>query len=216
MASVGFRATSLNGLKGQFFAKDEILDRLNKGRKKALKKMGAYVRRSARSSLRRRKKASTPGKPPSVHSQSDIATLKAIFFTYDARTDSVVIGPLRLNTVDVIGANRTSFLRGSAPSLHEFGGTRRVAEELIKPRGQVPYWRRIDARFKGNKATIVAAHEAEIGAELNRFSKRLGRVRKVRVRIAKYPPRPFMKPALTVNIGKFPELFRNIFSRQAA
>ena len=93
-----------------FFDKKTVRDKVDAGTRRVLSKFGAYVRRTARSSIRKRKKTSTPGSPPSSHT----GLLKRfIFFGYDPRKRSVVIGPVRL----------TQNGRGKAPSLLEYGGT---------------------------------------------------------------------------------------------
>jgi hypothetical protein len=74
-----------------------------------LSRFGAFVRRSAKSSIRKRKKAAPPGQPPSSHTG---LLKKFIFFGYDADRRSVVIGPTRLNQKG----------RGEAPPLLEYGG----------------------------------------------------------------------------------------------
>lgn len=97
-----------------FFDKKAVRDKVDAGTRRVLSKFGAFVRRTARSSIRKRKKTSQPGSPPSSH----IGLLKKfIFFGYDPRKDSVVIGPVRL----------TQKGRGEAPSLLEYGGTTKVA-----------------------------------------------------------------------------------------
>jgi len=56
-------------------------------------RQGALVRTIARRSIRRRKKPSQPGKPPTNRT----GTLKRfIFYSWDATTQSVVVGPERL------------------------------------------------------------------------------------------------------------------------
>jgi hypothetical protein len=58
-----------------------------------LAKFGAFVRRAAKSSIRKRKAISAPGSPPSSH----VGTLRdAILFSYDPGNRSVVIGPVAM------------------------------------------------------------------------------------------------------------------------
>ena len=99
----GFKITHL------FFDSPKILRSVDKTTRKVLSRFGAFVRRTAKQSIRKRKKASVPGTPPSSHT----GLLKRfIFFGYDRQKDSVVIGPTRL----------TEGSRGDAPSLLEYGG----------------------------------------------------------------------------------------------
>jgi len=107
-----------------FFDKKAVRDKVDVGTLRVLSKFGAFVRRTARSSIRKRKKTSQPGSPPSSH----IGLLKKfIFFGYDPRKDSVVIGPVRL----------TQNGRGEAPSLLEYGGTTKVTHRGKRKRAKV-------------------------------------------------------------------------------
>ena len=100
---IGFKITRL------FFDKKAVRDKVDAGTRRVLSKFGAFVRRSAKSSIRKRKKAAPPGQPPSSHTG---LLKKFIFFGYDAARQSVVIGPTRLNQKG----------RGEAPPLLEYGG----------------------------------------------------------------------------------------------
>ena len=64
-----------------------------------MSKIGAYIRRTARSSIRRRKRISKPGSPPS----SQTGRLKKIIFQYRKSTDSVIVGPQAFNTPKIPG-----------------------------------------------------------------------------------------------------------------
>jgi hypothetical protein len=65
------------------------------------------VRTTARRSIRRKKGTAPPGNPPHSHEGS---LKRLIYFSYDPRSETVVIGPAR-------------FKKGEAPPLLEFGGT---------------------------------------------------------------------------------------------
>ena len=92
-----------------FFDSREVITRVDRTTRQVLSKFGRYVRADARQSIRKRKKASAPGKPPSSHT----GLLKRfIFFAYDLNSRSVVIGPERLP-----GSGY-----GEAPSILEYGG----------------------------------------------------------------------------------------------
>jgi len=106
-----------------FFDKKAVRDKVDAGTRRVLSKFGAFVRRTARSSIRKRKRTSRPGQPPSSHT----GLLKRfIFFGYDPRKESVVIGPVRLSQKG----------RGEAPALLEHGGTGKVQKKRVryKPR----------------------------------------------------------------------------------
>ena len=99
----------INQAKGMFFDAPKVVRAVDKATRRVLSKFGAYVRTSARSSIRKRKKPSRPGSPPSSHT----GLLKRfIYFGYDPAKCSVVIGPARLNSKP-----------GAAPEALEYGGT---------------------------------------------------------------------------------------------
>lgn len=126
-------------VKQLFFDTRKVKHAVDRARRKALSKAGAFIQRRARSSIRKRKDPSPPGKPPSSH----VGFLrKLIFFSYDPQSDSVVIGPLkRANTSD-------------APHTLEFGGrikTRKATRVRVKA------GRNRDGRFKKDRVIKVAA-----------------------------------------------------------
>lgn len=96
-------------IKRMFFDRQAVVSKVDAATRRVLSKFGAFVRRSAKSSIRKRKKPAPPGQPPSSHTG---LLKKFIFFGYDADRRSVVIGPTRLNQKG----------RGEAPPLLEYGG----------------------------------------------------------------------------------------------
>lgn len=107
----GFRMTRM------FFDRKAVTSRVDKATRRVLSKFGAFVRTTARRSIRprKRKAPSPPGQPPT----SRIGLLKRfIFFGYDPQKRSVVIGPERLNQKG----------RGEAPRLLEHGGIGTVVD----------------------------------------------------------------------------------------
>ena len=102
---------TIKAAKEGFFDRKKVIDAMDKATRKALSKFGAFVRRRAQTSIRKRRAVSEPGSPPSSH----VGTLrKAIFFSYDPGRKSVVIGPTLLNGRPARGV--------SVPSLLEHGG----------------------------------------------------------------------------------------------
>ena len=96
-------------IKQLFFDRQAVTSRVDPATRKVLSKFGAFVRRTAKGSIRNRKAAAPPGAPPSSHTG---LLKKFIFFGYDPGRESVVIGPTRLDRRG----------RGEAPSLLEHGG----------------------------------------------------------------------------------------------
>jgi len=96
-------------VKKLFFDRAAVTSRVDQASRRVLSRFGAFVRRTAKGSIKKRKAASRPGTPPSSHT----GLLKRfIFFAYEPALRSVVIGPMRLNQRN----------RGDAPSLLEYGG----------------------------------------------------------------------------------------------
>ena len=96
--------------KKMFFDRKAVTRRVDRATRRVLSKFGAFVRTTARSSIRRRKKVSEPGKPPSSH----VGLLKRfIYFGYDPQRETVVIGPMPLHGRGY----------GNALEALEYGGT---------------------------------------------------------------------------------------------
>jgi len=96
-------------VKRMFFDTKTVRAKTDKATRRVLSRFGAFVRQTAKRSIRKRKKASQPGRPPSSH----VGRLKKfIYFGFDVVRRSVVIGPVRL----------TQKGRGAAPPALEHGG----------------------------------------------------------------------------------------------
>ncbi len=76
-----------------FFSTPEVLRDCNKKTRRVFSRFGAFVRRTAKQSIRKRKASAPPGQPPSSHKG---LLKKFIFFVYDAAKRSVIIGPQKL------------------------------------------------------------------------------------------------------------------------
>jgi hypothetical protein len=101
-----------------FFDRPKVIKSLKAAKRKVLSKAGAFVRKRARSSMRRRKSASAPGSPPSAHSPNT-HSLKTILFAYQPQSESTIVGPVQLNQVNFTIESVTSTVAG----LHERGET---------------------------------------------------------------------------------------------
>ena len=100
-----------------FFNSAAVINATDKAARQVLSRFGAFVRRSARSSIRKRRKPSAPGQPPSAHG----TLLKLILFAWQPATRSVVAGPM-----DVSGK------AGETPATLESGG-RNIIREKGRP-----------------------------------------------------------------------------------
>lgn len=97
-----------------FFDKKRVIDPKERAERRILSKAGAFVRRNGRSSLRKRKRSSAPGDPPSSHSGQ---LRRLLLFAYDTISSSVVIGPLLYRS-----ARGSPTGTKTLPELMEFGG----------------------------------------------------------------------------------------------
>lgn len=202
MFTVDYRVTEY------FFDRAKVLNAINKAESQALSKAGAYIRTRARTSiLRRRKKTSPPGSPPSVHSTDQVATLRNILFAYNPGSHSVFIGPVGLNQINRNAATRSSV---PIPSLMEFGGAVSIwewrfdaADELNQEqflryptaRKFSKFWTRRDQRWRSTsrkRKWTLGDFKVE-----------------TRTRVARYAARPFMGPALAAEVaaGTIPNAF---------
>lgn len=154
-------------MKKAFFDRQKIIDSVDRATRKAMSKSLAFVRQTARRDvLRRRKKTSQPGRAPSVHAPGGYATLRNILFAYDERTKSGIVGPVKLNQVNMTGMGSQT-----VPQILEFGGTVNIREEKWRgSKGRM--WFRTDNRRRVNPG------------------------KSYRTRRASYRPRPFMSTAL--------------------
>ncbi|MDD3585820.1 MAG: hypothetical protein PHQ75_01445 [Thermoguttaceae bacterium] len=131
------KSNAISRAKKTFFSSKEVQSMVDKETRQVFSKFGAHVRQRARQSIRKRKTAAPPGRPPSSHSGK---LKRFIFFGYDKAKRSVVIGPVRLT-----GKNK-----GDAPELLEYGG--------VQVSGPNP--RRQD-RHKGESGVIsIGKHDA--------------------------------------------------------
>jgi hypothetical protein len=124
---IGMKMTDM---KASFFDKPKIVNSMNAATRRVLSKFGAYVRTGARSSIRKRKRSSAPGSPPSSHA----GLLKQfIYFAYDPSAQNVVIGPTRLN--GKAGEAPESLEYGGETTIERFRrGKRTVKRVSIEPR----------------------------------------------------------------------------------
>jgi len=84
----------LREFKRSFFDRETVTRAVDLATRRVLSKFGAFVRTTARSSLRRRKRVSEPGQPPSSHTG---LVKRFLFFGYEAVRKSVIVGPAKLN-----------------------------------------------------------------------------------------------------------------------
>jgi hypothetical protein len=84
-------------IKSLFFDRDKVKNAVDLVTRKNLSQAGAFVRTAAQTSMRYSKKSAEPGEPPKAHRGNPLLR-KLLFFSYDASSRSVVIGPLKFKT----------------------------------------------------------------------------------------------------------------------
>lgn len=120
-------------IKTLFFDRQKVKRAVSKANRQALSKAGAFVRQAAKTSIRKRKGTSPPGQPPYSHTG---LLRRWILFGYERSSDSVVVGPARLNRP------------GDAPHALEFGGPTKAVR---RRRG-----RQVERRFRIGKRPYMA------------------------------------------------------------
>ena len=165
-------------VKEMFFDSQRVMQAVDAAKRTNLSKQGAFVRTAARSSIRKRKRISEPGQPPSSHTG---LLRDFIFFAYEPFTQSVVIGPAKTNQVFFDDDMRP--ITGTVPEVLEYGGRITVVEEWNGSR-----WRRRDLRRMGAVSDVAALR----GSRANVFNGG----RPIRKRVVTVKARPYMNPAL--------------------
>lgn len=162
----------------QFLDRPAVIAAIGAARARVLTRSAAYVRQIARRSLRRRKQASAPGSPPSVHSSNPTINLKNIQFAWDAASGHMIVGPVGVDNYRPDVAEQTD---AAVPGLLEHGGTVRllVAYDARHEDGYLPR----------TQAQVTFADH-------------------VRTASFRMRPRPFMAPALKVAAPKLAEFWK--------
>lgn len=117
---------SVKAAQNQFFDRAHVKARVDTGTRRVLPKFGAYVRTRSKSSIKKRKTISQPGKPPSSH----VGTLKnLIYFAFEdsLRGPNVVIGPVLTNQ----SARAAKAQGDTVPGVLEEGGVIQVTEKRL-------------------------------------------------------------------------------------
>ena len=135
-----------------FFDSPKVQNAVERANKRNLARVGAFIRRRARSSIRKRKKISRRGQPPSSHTSYRTVSIKNILFGFDAVNESVIVGPVKLHGRD-----------GEVPSLLEFGGSTTI--ETTERRDNFGGRSAVTKRLKIHKRPFMGpALDAEVAA----------------------------------------------------
>lgn len=210
---------SLYQFKQAFFDAAAVLNAMDKATHKALSKAGAFIRQRAKTSIRYRKEASSPGSPPSAHksAMSGIRkgnTLKKqqptsplrdfLFFAYDKATRSVIIGPAKTNQANAVGMGGLTI-----PQVLEYGGRVTIHEHLVPGRTVKAGTRGRDGKYQPAGYRSPRWVRTDLRYRLSEGGPRSAVGRQRRQRLATYPARPFMAPALAAEAPRVAQMFRN-------
>ena len=188
-------------VKRQFFHARWVIRYAERAARGVLRRQGAYLRGVARRLIRRRKAwtAAPPGQPPYTHT----GALKRSIL-YAMGRDNVVIGP-------------TATGIGRIGHTHEFGGV----EAAVSAHNRKANW---VLALGGHGPVAVDADGTPVVAKL-RTTRQVQRARRLARTFPhevvpgkprrRYPPRPFMGPALRIAEPKLPEFWRDAFRRVA-
>lgn len=207
----GAARNALSSWKSGFFDRAKVLAALDEAGRVALLRAGSWVRKVAQQSMRYRKSASAPGQPPSARKGADGSLLRRhLYFAWDDTAKDVVVGPVRLGS-------------SSVPRLHEFGGTLqgvrrkprsvgeggpiRIVGEGVWDFGPSTKFVRGDPKhrqvvYARLRTPEMARRATEIENELYAHGDR------------RYPPRPYMRPALEASSAKIAEFWRDALGRR--
>ena len=165
--------------KGMFFDAPKVVRSVDAATRRVLSRFGSFVRRTAILSIRKAPyatkkakgkertdfstKSSQPGKPPFSQTGS---LKKFIYFGYDPRKQSVVIGPTKLNAVGT-----------AVPETLEYGGTTAITvyrlwaldgHEVTDPAERDKMSAATTSRFQESKKRITIAARPYMHPALNK------------------------------------------------
>lgn len=173
------------------FESGQIKKKVNQANFRSLGHAAATIRKTAKRSIRKRKKPSSPGSPP--HTQTGMLR-RVLRYEVDREREQAVIGPV-------------NEIAGRLWNLHEFGGVATKRRKLKRHRFRVGQHGPIRVVRPGKFArtlllTAAQAHRATRLIEEENQRRGASKPRR-------YPNRPFMKPALSANQARLPKFWRD-------
>jgi hypothetical protein len=188
--------------KKMFFDRQAVIDAIGRANVVVLSRAGAFIQRRAKSSIRKRKRVSLPGEPPSSH----VGTLRnLIYFGFDTGTRSVVVGPTPVGAISVV------------PPTLEYGGPSVVRKNPRRKHRKVGdggeiriggSWGATTKRNKeGKDVTYVRLTTQAQADRANRLNEELYGPEYVGGR--PIAARPYMGPALRAEMPNLPVLWAN-------
>jgi hypothetical protein len=173
------------------FDANRVKKKVDQANFRSLGHAGGTIRKTAYRSIRKRKKPSLPGSPPS----SPTGRLRRSFrYEVERQTPGVVIGPV-------------NEISGRLWNLHEFGGIARKRRRLKRHRFRFGQHGPIRSIGNGKFVRI----ELRTAAQANRARRLIAEENQRRgaAKPRRYPKRPFMKPALDTHRAQLPKFWRD-------
>lgn len=168
----------------------------------ALQRAGALIRRTARDSIRTRKKATTYSRPGGVpYSKDPRARFRNIEFRWDPQRQAMVIGHVSYQSPD----------NQYTPDIHEFGRTRAVSV-LLRPDQQTGDGLSTTGRQRRAAAFRKLMQSYGPFAEPRRV-RMLRKSQKRGFITVAYPKRPTMGPALEKARSRLPQMWERSLDR---
>lgn len=176
------------------FDKQKLKKKVETATFTSLRHAGGAIGKTARFSIRRRKKPSRPGSPP--HTPTGMLK-RVIRYEVSNNKTEVTIGPVNQ-------------IAGRIWNLHEFGGTATKRRKLKPHRFRVGEFGPIRVKHQGIK-TSFARVQLQTKAQANRATRLIveENERRGESKPRHYPKRPFMKPALEANRSRLPTFWAN-------
>ena len=190
-----------------FFDRRAVVEAVGRANAMVLSKAGAYIRRTAKGSIRYSKNPSQPGRPPHAHRSKkggkSSPLRELIFFALDHRTASLVVGPTPFRGRAIVP--RVLELSGTAAG-HQ-NPLRRIRR--VGDGGEVRVGGSVGATTKKNrfgKMVTYAMLQTTAQAErANRLQEEL--YGPMTIGPASIAARPYMGPALRRELPKLPALW---------
>ena len=190
-----------------FFDRRAVIEAVGRANAMVLSKAGAFIRRTAKGSIRYSKNPSRPGMPPHAHrskkGNKTSPLRELIFFAYDEPTASLVIGPTPFRGRAIVP--RVLELGGTAPGhKNPLRRIRRVGDG-----GEVRIGGRVSVTTKKNRfgkmVTYTVLRTQSQADRANQLQEELyGPMTIGPVSIA---ARPYMGPALKKELHALPSLW---------
>ncbi|QDT10732.1 hypothetical protein [Planctomycetes bacterium K23_9] len=173
------------------FDSGQVKKKVNTANFRSLGQAAGAIRLTAKRSIRKRKKSSSPGSPP--HTQTGMLR-RVLRYEVDRVREQAFIGPV-------------NEIAGRLWNLHEFGGIVTKRRKLKRHRFRVGQHGPIRAKQPGKFARVLlltAAQAHRATRLIEEENERRGATKPRR-----YPKRPFMKPALAANQARLPKFWRD-------